>query len=291
MQKLMVPLALGLLLSVSQLAFGADVVARVGGNDVTVDEVRAFVVGLPAAEQAELAADPQRLSQAVRAYLTRDALLKEAKAKKFDQQPETKAQLERVRESALIELYLASVAKVPEDFPSAEQLKAAYDANASAFIAPRQYRLAQIFVAAPDKAAEAGAQGRLAELQKRLKAKGADFGALAREYSANPAEAAHGGEIGWVPETQILPEIKSAVAGLGKDGVAEPIRLADGWHVIKLLDTKAAAPVPLADVRQALAEKLREKYAASLRQAYLAKLAQENPAAINELALAKMFKK
>ncbi|SEH32927.1 peptidyl-prolyl cis-trans isomerase [Magnetospirillum fulvum] len=282
-------LALGLILAAASPATAADVVARIGGTDVTTDDVRAYVETLSPSDQAALAKDPALVSQAVRAYLARQLVLKEAKDKKFDQQATTKAQLERVREAALIEAYLQSVAKVPDGFPSDSDLQAAYDANKTAFLAPRQYRLAQIFIAAPkgDKTAEDKGKARLDEVMKKLKGRGADFTAIAREFSDSGSDS----EIGWVAEPQIVPEIRQAAAGLGTDAVSEPIRLDDGWHFIKLLETKPSGTRPFAEVRDALAERLRQTRSGQLRQAYLAKLTQQNPMPINELALAKLAPK
>ncbi|WP_199175595.1 peptidylprolyl isomerase [Telmatospirillum siberiense] len=264
----------------------AEVVARVGGADLTTDDVRAYVETLAPAERAAIAADPARLGQAVRLYLAQRLVLKEALDKKFDQKAATKAQLDRVRDAALSELYLASVVKVPDGYPSDAEVQAAYDANKSAFVVPRQYRLAQIFIGAPKGDKED--KGKLDAVVARLKAKGADFAAIAGETTDTPAEAGKGGELGWVAESQLVPEIKAAVAGLAKDAVSDPIRMEDGWHIIKLQDTKPAGTAPLADIKPALVERLRQAKAQQLRQAYLGQLLQKDPPVLNELALAKI---
>jgi peptidylprolyl isomerase len=286
--------ALALLLATAAApAFAADVVARIGGTDVTTDDVRDYLATLAPADQATVTKDPALLNQTVRAYLVRELVLKEAKEKKFDQQAATKTQLDRVREAALIELYLQSVAKVPDGFPSETEVQSAYDANKSAFLAPREYHLGQIFVAAAkgDKTAEDKGKARLDEVTKKLKARGADFAAIAREHSDGPRDAETGGDLGWLPEPQIVPEIRQAVAGLSKDSISDPVRLDDGWHVLKLVDTKPSGLRPFSEVRDALAERLRQNRAGQLRQAYLAKLNQQNPTPINELALAKLATK
>jgi parvulin-like peptidyl-prolyl isomerase len=277
----------------SQSAAAADVVARVGGTDVTSDELKAYVETLGAQEQAALAKDPAKLSQVVRSYLAQRAVLKEAQTRKWDQDPAVKAQLDRVREQALAELYLQSVSRPPDGYPSEAEVEAAYDANKGAFEVPRQYRLAQIFIAAPrgtDKDAEAKARERFDEVVKKLK-KGGDFAAIARTDSDDKEATAKGGEIGWLAESQIVASIRTAVTSLSKGAVSDPLRLDDGWHVVKLLDIKAPSTRPLAEVREALAAQLRTEKAKANRQAYLAKLLEDNPPAINELALTKVVAK
>lgn len=268
---------------VSSPAGAADVVARVGGTDVTTDDVRAYLDTLPEADQAVLAKTPSALSQVVRQYLARQQVLKEARDKKFDQQADTKVKLGQVRDAALLELYLQSVAQVPDSFPSDADLHAAYDANKTAFVAPRQYKLAQIFVAAPSGVRDSA---KLDDVRKKLDARRPDFAAIAREFS--DAGADKGGDLGWLPETQIVPEIRQVVAGLVKDGISDPLRLDDGWHILKLVDTKPAETLPLSEVKDLLKERLRQSRAQQLRQAYLAKLMQQHPPAINELVLSKL---
>ena len=182
------------------------------------------------------------------------------------------------------------MARIPDGFPSETEIKTAYEANKSAFVAPRQYRLAQIFIKVTknDGTSEKLGQVKVDEIKKKLKAKGADFAAVATDYSENPGK---GGEIGWVAESQIVPDIRQAVAGLPKDGVSEPIRMDDGWHVVKLLDTKPAGTLSLAEVKDALTKRLRQAKAQQMRQAYLAKLASQDPPVINEMALAKVLAK
>src|SRR5262249_8342274 len=145
-------------------------------------------------EQAALSKDPALLSQVVRTYLARLAVLKEARAKKWDQDPAVKAQLDRVRDQALTELYLQSVSKPPESYPTEAEIQAAYDANRAALAVPREYHVAQIFVAVAkgaDKATEERASKRADEIAKKLK-KGADFAATARAESDEKAGGQRG---------------------------------------------------------------------------------------------------
>ena len=103
--------------------------------------------------------------------------------------------------------------------------------------------------------------------------------------------AGRGGEIGWLTEAQIQPEIRQLVPTLALNAVSDPIKLEDGWHIVKLLDTKAANTPALDQIKDQLVQQMRAEKAKANSQAYLAKLLQENPLAINELELAKVLKK
>lgn len=265
-----------------------DVIARVGNTNISADQIRAYVASLGPRERAAFGQDPNLLGQAVRLMLANRLVLQEVAAKKWDQQPGIADQLDRVRESAVVELYLQQVSTPPAGFPSEDELQKVYDANRASFLMPRQFELAQIFVALAkdaDKATEDKAKKAVEDLQRKLKAPGADFAALANETGDAKNDAKNGGELGWLAESQIRPEIRAQVMALAKNAIAEPIKLDDGWHIIKLTDTKAAYTRTLPEVRELLTQQLRNERAAVLRRAYLAELLKQNPPVINELAL------
>lgn len=274
-------------LATTKTTGGDDVIARVGDANISAEELRAYVGALGAHEQAALAKDPALLSQAVRMLLANRLVLQEVIAKKWDQRPNVVAQLDRVRENALVEIYLQSVSTPPESFPSEDELQKVYDANRSALLVPRQFHLAQVFVAARDgdKAAEDKAKKAIEVIQAKLKAPGADFGAIAQVESDSKSN----GDLGWVAENQIRPEIKAQVQGLAKNAVSEAVRLDDGWHIIKLIDTKAAYTRTLPEVREQLVQQMRSERATVLRRAYLAELLKQNPPILNELALSNLL--
>lgn len=278
----------------AQLAAGAapakaskEAIARVGDTEVTADELRAYLGGLSPADQAALAKEPNLLAQAVRQLLVERLVRDEALAKKWDQQAGVAAQLEKIRAKALTELYLQAVSTPPASYPSDEELQKTFEANRSVLIAPRQYQLRQIFIAEPknaDAAAQSKAKERLDEFQRKLKAQGADFATIASAGNDAPG----GGDLGWVAEGQLKPEIGAHVTGLAKNAVSDPIKLDDGWHIIKLIDTKAAHPLTLAEVRDQLVQRMRAERATAMRRAYLAELLKQHPPILNELALSKL---
>ena len=220
-------------------------------------------------------------------------MLKEARSKKWEDEAAVKAQLERAREAAIGESYLQSISTPPDNYPSEAELQAAYDTNKASLLIPKQFHLSQIFIAYPkdaDKATADKAKAKLDVVLKRLKAKEA-FAVLASSHSEEAQSAGRGGEIGWLTEAQIQPEIRQLVPTLALNTVSDPIKLDDGWHIIKLLDTKAANTPTLEQIKDQLVQQMRAEKAKANSQAYLAKLLQENPLAINELELSKVLKK
>ena len=270
----------------------SDVVARAGKNDITAEEVRAAIAMMAPRQQSALAQDPGLLSQTVRSLLANRIVLKEAIGKKWEQQPAVAAQLARARENLIVEAYLQSVTAPPDNYPSDADIKAVYEANVTAFVVPRRFQLAQIVILAAkdaEKSVEDEARKKLDDVSKKLKQPGADFAAIARASSEDKATAERDGEMGWVAETDLRPEVRAQLTGLSKGGVTEPVKLDDGWHIIKLLDTEASRTRSMAEVRDLLVERIRAERSEANRRAYLAELLRLNPAVVNEIALSRVL--
>jgi len=275
-------------------ASDTNVIARVGDTEVKIDEIRASIEGLDARDQAALARDPSLLNQTVRTLLMRRVVLKEALAKHWDTEPAVATLIQRARDNAVVESYLQSVSRPPDSYPSESELQAAYEARKAQLLVPRQFRIAQIYIALPknaDKATTEKAQTKLEAVKKGLHQPGADFAAVSKAQSEEPDSAARGGELGWLTDSQIQPEVRSQLGSLTKNSISEPIRLDDGWHILKVIDIKEPYTPALDEIRSALTQQLRNEKTQANSQAYLAKLLQQTPVAINELSLSKVLGK
>lgn len=294
MKKTLKPLLpLLALLSVLPPVRGADdVIAKVGAQEIKSAEVTPYLQNLSEADRAALLNNPAALSQAVRTLILQQILFKEALASGWDKTPEVVAQLERLRQGAIAETYLQSITKIPEGYPTDADVSALYEAKKSELQVPAQIRLAQIYIPVAKDAPKAEQEKAKARADQAAKdSKSGDFAAVARDKSEARETAARGGEIGWLALTQIQPEIRSKVADASKGTVTDPIRLNDGWYVVKVLETKDAHTATPEEVKAQLVQALRNERMRANREAYLAKLQQQNPVALDELGLSKLIKK
>ncbi|RKF46586.1 peptidylprolyl isomerase [Paraburkholderia fungorum] len=266
------------------------VVASAGQTSVTQAQMTSLLKSLDAATRERLAADPASLDQLVRARLAQSVVVAEVKAKGWDQQPEVRQMVEQAERDALMRSYLASIAAPAADYPSDAEIQAAYDQNRAVFTTPRALHFAQIYVAvAPgaDTATRTKAHKQADDLARQAHASGADFAALAAANSQDKASASQGGDMGFVPESVLLPEIRKAAESMKPGDVSAPIETTAGFHVMKLVDTRAAGVRPLAEVKDQLRAMLRRQRTQQNIQAYLAKQVGPGTVAINEDALKK----
>ncbi len=263
-----------------------DVIANAAQASVTQSDITTLLKSLGDEGRTRLAADPAVMDQVVRATLAQKAVLAEAKAKGWDKQADVQTAVEQARRDIIVRSYLASVNAPPADYPSDAEIQTVYDQNRAAFTAPRALHVAQIYIAVASNADAATvdkARKQAADLASR--ARNGDFAALAKANSQDKASAANGGDMGFVPEPMLVPAVRQAADALKPGQVSAPIQTPTGFHVVKLIDVRAAAPRPLADVKERVRAMLRAQRTQQGVQAYLAKLGGNAP--INEDALKK----
>lgn len=260
------------------------VVGSIGETELHQSEVLASLGTMSAVDKEALARDPGTLNQLVRSLLVQRVVLKEALGKKWDEEPSIQALLKSTREAAISDSYLKAMSRPPDSYPSEGELKLAYENGRAALTVPRSFRLAQIFVAE-----ESGAEKKLKAVQQRLKEKPGSFGQVAREMSEEKESASRDGEIGWLKEQQIQPEILAQLPKLNVNTMSAPVKLKDGWHILKVLDVREAFTPIFEQVRVQLAQRLRAEKARANMQSHVSELLHDHPVAVNEVALSKLL--
>jgi peptidyl-prolyl cis-trans isomerase SurA len=159
-----------------------------------------------------------------------------------------------------------------------------YDDNKKAFNrAEPQIHLAEILVTPyPDpnvhnlknsKAQnDSEAQSKIKDLEARL-ARGEDFGMLAQNYSEDAQFAPNGGDMGMVPESNLekaSPELRKMITSLPPGVPSQPIKLQDGYRILKVISREPAGQRDLQDprVQQEIREALLNRKDQLLKSAY-----------------------
>lgn len=86
---------------------------------------------------------------------------------------------------------------------------------------------------------------------------GANFAATARDKSTGPS-GPNGGELGWFSAGMMVPTFEAATVELDVGEVSAPVETQFGWHIIILNDKRQAEIPTLEDVREDLANELRQ---------------------------------
>lgn len=99
--------------------------------------------------------------------------------------------------------------------------------------------VAEIFLAVDAPEDEPTVRANIQRLSDQLHA-GAGFIAMARQFSQS-ASAQQGGDLGWVPEGQLDPEIDQALEHMQPGELSPPIHTAGGYYLLLLRDRRAPA--------------------------------------------------
>ncbi len=264
------------------------VVAQRGTITVTASQVRAMLANADPETRQQMQRDPRLLLQRVRDRLVQLVLLERARADKWDQRPDVVYRAEQAKQSAIAESYLAAQAPLPADFPTDQQIAAAYEANKGKLMLPRQYHLAQILINVPQDAPAAEdtqAQKRAADLRKQIVDGHKDFGQIAKQSSDDKTSAQNGGDLGWVREDVLVPNLRQTLGPLASGAVSEPVRTPDGWHVVKVLGIRPPAVATLAEAREILVRAMRQEREVQMQRKYVADMLQQDPIRIDQVEL------
>lgn len=110
-------------------------------------------------------------------------------------------------------------------------------------------RVAEIYIeATPEIGGMEGAMegGRAMKIQAQ---QGAPFTLLAQQFSSAPS-AAKGGDVGWVREGELRPEVDAALATLEKGTVSDPIQVPGGVYVVAKIDERVSTSETVYKLKQ-----------------------------------------
>ena len=180
--------------------------------------------------------------------------------------------------------------------PEAE-IAAFYQQNLSQYQTPAQVRASHILFKLEGKD-EKGVQALAADVLKKATAPGADFAALAKQYSEDDSNNQNGGDLDYFGRGRMVAEFEQAAFGMKAGEISNLVETAFGFHIIKVVDNKSDQTRPLAEVRTELEDQLKwqkaqaeaERLAKSLEAttktpADLDKVAKERSLAVVETGL------
>ena len=138
-----------------------------------------------------------------------------------------------------------------------------YRANRdSKFHRPKQAKLRYISVRLPadaDAKVKEAARARANRVLADARA-GKDFGQLAKKESDDPT-AAKGGEVGWVVQGQLPPEMDKAVFSLSKGATSDLIETPAGWQIVKVEDVRNETTLTLKEASEEIERTLKAEKA------------------------------
>jgi len=221
----------------------AQNVAVVNGKAIPMSRADALIKQYVA--QSGQPESPEMRESVKRDLIAREVLMQEANRLGFDKNPAVKQQLETARQQIVVNAMLRDyMSKHPiKD----EELKAEYD-RYKTVLGDKEYHVRHIVAEN-----EADAKAIIAKLKG-----GAKFEELAKA-SKDTGSANNGGDLDWRAPADFPKEFSDAFVGLQKGAITEnPVKTQNGYHVIKLDDTRPLKVPPFEELKQQIGERMQQ---------------------------------
>ncbi|HEY0907628.1 MAG TPA: peptidylprolyl isomerase [Methylophilus sp.] len=206
-------------------AADADAVATVNGKPIKKSWVD-FILKDAEARSGQKANDNMKAA-IINELVGSELAYQEAQKAGIDKLPDFIASEELARRKLLVNAFLADFIK-KNPVTEAEK-KEGYEQYKKE-LGDKEYSARHILVKTDTEA-----KAIIAELKK-----GTDFAKLAKDKSLDPGSKDKGGDLGWFsPAGMVKPFADALVAMKKGDVTQEPVQSQFGWHVIKLVDTRA----------------------------------------------------
>ena len=214
------PLVLFTTLMGCTVEMGDRVVAQIGDEEITVDQLRKFIAGLPEDDKAETT----RIEEAqnhLNTMINIQLLIMEAKAADLDKSPEFHARLKKIQQEKLISIFQDRALEVEEEVEEGEVREYAERMGLT-----RAVRLADIMVPSRENA--------LAVLQELNN--GVPFGQVAQKWSINKKTSAQGGDLGrYTTREHMVTPLQDKLFSLALGEVSEPIKIGGNYSLFTVI--------------------------------------------------------
>ena len=238
---------------------GDRVVAQIGDEEITVDQLQEFMDGLPEYAKAEHTGVEEARNH-LNTMINIELMIMEAQAADLDESPEFRTRLAQVRQEKLASTFQDRALEVEEEVEESEVREYAERMGLT-----RAIRLADIMVPSRENALAV-----LRELKN-----GVPFGQVAKQWSINKKTLAQGGDLGrYTTREQMITPLQDKLFSLALGQVSEPIKIGGHYSIFTVIadstielspDRKLAIQMGLKEeknqrARLTLVAELKEKY-------------------------------
>ena len=231
----------------------AQNVATVNGQPITQESLDQFVALL--VEQG--AQDtPELRTQVKQEMVNRLVAVQAAQKAGIDKKPDVQQEIELARQGILVRALMSDHLK--NNPITDEKIKSEYEEIKKEQGDRKEYKVRHILVKDEDAAKK---------LTSDIESDRISFEAAAKKDSLDPGSGQNGGELGWAPASNYVPEFAQAVEGLKKGEMTKaPVQTQFGWHIIQVEDTRPVKFPTLEEVKPKLEEMLRQQELAEFQQ-------------------------
>lgn len=252
------------------------------------EHITLLVANMNANERERVLADQNLFKQVIESEANNRSALMSAASNQLNQHPNVEFMMKRNADNMLLEFYLNLLIKrkLPEEFPSNEQILAYYESNKETqFTFPLRARIWQIFLSKPEDASETEIlelQKKAEEIISKIKKGTNDFSNLAVSQSQHEQSKSRGGYMGVMEMDGLLPEIKEHILKSKIGEVSDPIETETGLHILKRGTILAEETIAFEEVEDQIRQILIKQTGMQLKNAIFDQAREDYPQQISE---------
>ena len=226
-----------------------------------IEKLRNAVAGWMSANDADVAAEYRRRNEKVKldivpvtaAAFKNEVTVSDADLNAYFEKSKEKY---RIGEKRKIKYAIVNVDQVRSAIKVTDaDIEAFYKQNLQQYQTPAQVRASHILLKLEGKD-EKQVQALAEDIAKKAKA-GADFAALAKQYSEDDSNKDAGGDLDYFGRGRMVAEFEQAAFAMKAGEISNPVKTAFGFHIIKVVDNKPDTTRPVAEVRSEIEEQLK----------------------------------
>ena len=134
-----------------------------------------------------------------------------------------------------------------------------YEDNEAQYSTPEEVRASHILLKTEGKD-DAAVKKEAEDVLAKAKA-GADFAELAKKYSEDDSNKDKGGDLGFFPKGQMVPEFDAVAFAMQPGQISDLVKTQFGYHIIKMVERKPATKRTLDEVRAQIEDQLKTQRA------------------------------
>lgn len=231
----------------------AEPVATVNGQEISQQSLDSFVdllVGQGATDSEELR------EQVKNELIHRTIAVQAAEKAGIHEKSAVKQEIELARQGILVRALMAD--HLENNPISDAAIEAEYDKLKAQQADEDEYQVRHILTKEKDEADA---------LIADIKADKISFSDAAKQESIDTGSGNRGGDLGWAPPSNYVPEFAEAVKKLGKGNMSdEPVESQFGWHIIEVQDSRTPEMPALDELKPQIEEQLRQRSLAEFQQ-------------------------
>lgn len=228
-----------------------------GSVVITSRDFEAQMLRIPESARAETRASLERVAQMTDSLFVNRALAQEAKKAGVLEDSLVTLRGQQVLEAYQARVYLDHLERA-QKFPNLEaRARELYLTDRAKYVLPETFEVEHILVNLWGRTREM-AIARIEEARAKI-AGGADFLAVAKEYSTDPGLRQNGGKLGTIPAKELDAAIGTVLPTLKIGEVSKPIESRAGFHVVRVMSRNPGRQLAFDEVKEAIIEDERGK--------------------------------